>query len=738
MSGFFAELKRRNVIRVGAFYAVGSWLVLQVADVLFGLIGVPDWSLRFVGGILLLGFPFALILAWAFELTPEGIKREKDVDRSQADSAEAGRKLDIAIIVMLVLIVGFVAWDRFTRGPAESDSDVREAAAPAVEAQASPADLSIAVLPFVNMSGDPENEYFSDGLSEELLNVLAKIEDFRVAGRTSSFAFKGKEQDLRAIGEKLDVVHILEGSVRKQGNTVRVTAQLIDARNGYHLWSETYDRQLDDVFAIQDEIAKEVVKALKTTLLAEDRQVIEASAKGDVEAYNHYLKGQFHARLRTREGLGRALEEFHKAILVDPDYAPPYAGVAMVYALFDNYGYRPIAETKDLAEKAIERALRLSPDSDEAWAVKGLYISQLDEAGQRREEMRAALSRAIEINPNNALAHLWLAGALFPDFEAMGAEVQRAYELDPLHPVILRRQANRAITAHDEEAIRRWESELRAVAPDWYMTWQTVADIAWEKGRVADRALALERVADLNPEYLNGVRDLAYTLDLLGYEDRARALLERAASRFSQKDVAESLAAIDARQALAAGDFDAAASVYGAAIAALDAPLRDWMANLALLEVGAGRPDAAERRVRSLLGMEEGIDPDIIDFQTLFAWYALSTALVAQGEGGDGEVIGDKVTEILDGIVAQGMRFNFIPFARGLVAHLAGDLAGVETGVREGIAEGWRTDPMDIVWTLPLAKGSPEVARASDAMREVLAEERARYDAAKAAGGAAN
>ncbi len=732
MSGFFAELKRRHVIRVGAFYAVGSWLVLQVADVLFGLIGVPDWSLRLVGGILLLGFPFALILAWAFELTPEGIKREKDVDRSQLDSAEAGRKLDIAIIVMLVMIVGFVAWDRFTRGPEQL-----QPAAPAVDAPTAPDELSIAVLPFVNISGDPENEYFSDGLSEELLNLLAKIQDFRVAGRTSSFAFKGKDQDLRAIGEKLDVVHILEGSVRKQGNTVRVTAQLIDARNGYHLWSETYDRQLDDVFAIQDEIATEVVKALKTTLLAGDRQVIEASAKGDVEAYTHYLKGQFHARLRTREGLEQALEEFQKAILIDPEYAPPYAGVAMVYALFDNYGYRPISETKELAEKAIDRALRLSPDSDEAWAVKGLYISQLDQAGERREEMRAALERAIQINPNNALAHMWLAGALFPDFAAMGAEVQRAYELDPLHPVILRRQANRAIQAHDEEAVRRWESELKAVAPDWYMTWQTVADIAWEKGRVAERALALERVTELNPEYANGIRDLAYTLDLMGYEDRARALLEGAASRFSPEDVAESRAAIGARTALSQGDWDAAAAAYGKAIAGLENPVRDWVANLALLETGAGRPDAAERRVRALLGMEEGIDPDIIDFQTLFAWYALSTSLVAQGKDAKASVISEKVTAILDGIVAQGMQFNFIPFARGLVSHLAGDLAGVEKSVREGIAAGWRADPMDVVWTLPLAKGSPEVARAVDAMREVLAEERARYEAAKAAGGAA-
>jgi TolB-like protein len=736
MSGLFAELKRRNVIRVGIFYAVGSWLVLQVADVLFGLIGVPDWSLLLVGGILLLGFPFALVLAWAFELTPEGIKREKDVDRSRSVTADTGKKLDVVIIVMLAIVVAFVAWDRFTRAPEATSTAGREAAAPAAEAPAGPAELSIAVLPFVNMSGDPENEYFSDGLSEELLNVLAKIEDFRVAGRTSSFAFKGKDQDLRAIGEKLDVVHILEGSVRKQGNTVRVTAQLIDARNGYHLWSETYDRQLDDVFAIQDEIATEVVKALKTTLLAGAQQVIQGAARGDVEAYNHYLKGEFHARFRTREGLERALEEFQKAILVDPNYAPPYAGVAMVYALFDNYGYRSLSQTRELAEKAIERALQLSPDSDEAWAVKGLVQAQLDEGGVRRPETKAALDRAIEINPNNALAHLWRASTFFPDFEAMGASIQRAYDLDPLHPVILRRQANRAIQAHDEAAIRRWESELKAVAPDWYMTWQTVADIAAEKGRVADQALAFERMTELNPEYLDGFRQLAFSLELLGYGDRAREVLEQAARRFAPEDVAESLASLEARSALSRGDFEAAAGVYGRALAGLEKPAPDWVANLALLEVGAGRPEAAERRVREALG--PAADSKVVELDNLLAWYVLANTLVAQGRRAEAAPIGEQAIEVFDSLIAQGVRFNYIPFGRGLVRHLDGDLAAMELGARESIAEGWRASPEQIAWTVPLAKGSPELARAVDAMREVLAGERARYDEARAAGGAAN
>ncbi len=737
---FFAELKRRNVIRVGVFYVVGAWLVLQVADVLFGLMGVPDWSLRFVLGILLLGFPFALILAWAFELTPEGLKREKDVDRDSSITTQTGRKLDVAILAMLALTVAVVIWDRLTPDAAEPPrvTASSESPRPAVPAAADAQDLSIAVLPFVNMSGDPENEYFSDGLSEELLNVLARIEGFRVAGRTSSFAFKGKGEDLRAIGEKLDVANILEGSVRKQDDRVRVTAQLIDARNGYHLWSGTYDRRLDDVFAIQDEITTEVVKALKTTLLAEDEQVITGSARGDVEAYNHYLKGQFHARLRTREGLNRALEEFQKAILVDSDYAPSYAGVAMVYALLDNYGYRSLTETRELAQKAIDRALELDPDSDEAWAVKGLFLSQLENSPTNQEQVRAALTRAIEINPNNALAHLWRSSSLFPDFQAMAAEVRRAYELDPLHPVIVRRQVSEALQSRDMEAVQRWTAELKSVAPDWYMTWQTVADIATEQGRVADAAMAMERVVALNPEYVDGVIFLAQNMAVLGHPDRARDLLEDAARRFSPEAVAVPLAAIRAREFLDDGDFSSAAAVYSQAVSEVNEPNQQYAGQAALLEIGAGRPADAEQRLRAFLGAEGDIDPSIVSFQNLLAWYAMASALVAQGKDSPAEPIGETIRSITDSLVDQGVRLNFIPIVYAFVAYLEGNLEPLVPRVEEAISQGFRMMPAEFVWLMPQARDTPQLSRAVEAMEEVLEEERDRYDAARAASGAAN
>jgi len=243
----FAELKRRNVFKVGAAYVVMAWLLAQVVDVFLDNFGAPEWVIKTVLLLLVAGFPLALFFAWAFELTPEGIKKEKDVDRSQSITRETGRKLDFLIIGILVIALAYFALDKFvlTTGDTAPGSAAVTETAPTDE-------KSIAVLPFVNMSDDAGNEYFSDGISEEILNALAKVPELQVAGRTSSFAFKGENQDLRKIGEALGVNNILEGSVRKAGDKVRITAQLIRVDNGFHLWSESYDRKLTDVFAIQN------------------------------------------------------------------------------------------------------------------------------------------------------------------------------------------------------------------------------------------------------------------------------------------------------------------------------------------------------------------------------------------------------------------------------------------------------------------------------------------------------
>jgi len=258
---FINELKRRNVFKVGIAYVVTAWLVTQVLQVVFESFGTPDWVMKTVLVLLTVGMLFALFFAWVFELTPEGIRRESEIDRSKSITPETGRKLNHTITFVLVMALGYFVFDKFvldvSRDAAlvkaakqEVSQQVSEAQVDASPQKAGVPDKSIAVLPFVNMSGDEENEYFSDGLTEELLNSLARIKELKVTGRTSSFAFKGKNTDLREIGRALGVAHILEGSVRKAQNRVRITAQLINVEDGYHLWSDTFDRELDDIFAI--------------------------------------------------------------------------------------------------------------------------------------------------------------------------------------------------------------------------------------------------------------------------------------------------------------------------------------------------------------------------------------------------------------------------------------------------------------------------------------------------------
>lgn len=731
MKNLFAELKRRNVIRIAIFYGAAAWLILQVADVVLDILDAPDGSLRLLAAVLALGFPFALILAWAFEVTPEGIKLESQVDRDRLPSDQSARKLDIATIGLLLLAIALLLWQQLGQRAGDAPP-LTQQAAPAAHADG-PRDLSIAVLPFVNMSADRENEYFSDGLSEEILNVLAKMQDFRVAGRTSSFAFKDQQTDLRAIGERLGVANILEGSVRRQGERIRVTAQLIDARDGYHLWSETYDRRLDDVFAIQDDIATEVVKALRLTLLAADEEVISATAKGDVEAYNHYLLGQSLVRLRTREGLESALEEFQQAIVIDPEFAPPYAGIAMVYALFDNYGYRRLGETDELAHRALERALALDPQSDEAWAVRGLLLNQGPGASRRTAEARAALERAIEINPNNALAHLWIANLLFPDFEAVSAKLQRAYELDPLSPVIVYRQAMSTLQSQDFAAYERYQRELEEIAPGWFITWQSAGAGAQQAGRVAEAALAYERAVELNPEYLGGQSQLGYSLEILGYTARAERVLERALELHETDDARLMLAQMRARKALAMRDHAAAVSIYRDAVAAFEAPIGDIVASLAMLELGAGEISGAERRLRQVLyrdGDDNGVGASSPD--NLLPQLALATTLWMKGAPADFRRHAAVVRDMAKALESQGSKPNFMPLVLGALDFMDGDSSALYAGLEQAIREGFRMPPGDLVWMTPMVTDSAEKDRLERLMGEALAPERARYDAAKA------
>jgi TolB-like protein len=408
----FNELKRRNVFRVGIAYIVVAWLVAQVLQLVFESFGTPGWVIKTVLVLLATGLPIALIFAWAFEMTPEGIKREHEVDRTQSIAPQTGKKLNTLIFALMVLALGYFSYDKFILAPERDAALVKattQAASRQAEAQAESLvepDKSIAVLPFVNMSDDASNAYFSDGISEEILNSLAKVKELKVAGRTSSFAFKGQNQDLRKIGETLGVQNILEGSVRKSGDTVRITAQLIKVDDGFHLWSETYDRQLNDVFAIQDEIATAILQELKAALL-DDTSALVQSTRTDTEAYELYLLAKQRMYERSELTIESAADLLDKAIAIDPGYAPAYAqrGIAALLLSVTSYGKTPQKQSRSQARLYLDKALELDGNLAEAWAGLGLYFGG---PPQESEEAISALEKALAINPNLNNAANWL------------------------------------------------------------------------------------------------------------------------------------------------------------------------------------------------------------------------------------------------------------------------------------------------------------------------------------------
>jgi len=455
MRKFLEEIQRRNVTKVALVYIIAGWLTMQVVDVMFPALKLPEWLVSAVAAFILIGFPFAVIFAWAFEMTPEGIKREKDVDRSESITPQTGNKLNRAAMIILVIAVGFLLLDKFVLQLGQDPAPAAE-----VVAETKP---SIAVLPFVNMSGDKDNEYFSDGLSEELLNLLAKIPRLHVAGRTSSFQFKNTNEDLRVIGEQLNVTSVLEGSVRKSGTKLRITAQLIDTENGYHLWSETYDRDLTDIFAVQDEIASNVVSALKVTLLGDETVTVNRGTE-NIDAYNEVLKGSFFLNYLTRDNLDKAFAAFQKATELDPKFARAWTGLALteynrVAGIAGSSGGNFRAGFDRIRAYAT-KAIDLEPDNIEAYIAKTMVAQGAD------WDLAGALvfsQKAVELNPNDSEALGWLGNSAFfmNDFDASIGAYERAVGLDPLDITSIRQLGDtHAAAGNIDEALASFNRVL--------------------------------------------------------------------------------------------------------------------------------------------------------------------------------------------------------------------------------------------------------------------------------------
>jgi len=519
---FYAELKRRNVFRVAAAYIVMAWLLIQVAETIFPLFGFDDTPARIVVITLSILFIPTAVSAWVFELTPEGLKRDYEVDRGQPITMRTGKRLDQIIMVVLALALGYFAFDKFVLDPAR-DVEIAQTSAKAGAEQALQrargtdfSSHSIAVLPFVNMSSDKEQEYFSEGLSEELLNLLAKIPELRVAARTSSFSYKGKDTKIVLIGEELNVAHVLEGSVRKSGNQIRITAQLVKTDNGFRVWSETYSRTLSDIFAMQDEIAASVVEALKVRILG----AIPTQQKTNPEVYALYLQGKFFNDRRDNESVQKALTALKQALAIDPNYAPAWVELNMTYYSLGRNGTLSFAESSRLARAAVDRALAIDSNMASAWASRAYLMRTFDKdwAGAQ-----AAIERAIELEPNNAIV-LGSAASIASTFGRIPEAIElfeKAVSLDPLNlPGLMALGRRYTRVGRIDDAFGVFD-RVRAIKPD-YPGLNFVLALAYMlRGDLESALLETEK----NPDVFYYRHQKASFLYTMGKEEEAQTLI---------------------------------------------------------------------------------------------------------------------------------------------------------------------------------------------------------------------
>jgi len=655
---FIDELKRRNVIRVALAYIIVAWLIAQVTELAFDSFGTPDWAIKTVLFLLVIGFPLALLFAWAFELTPDGLKREKDVSRSESITPKTGRKLDYSIFAVLVLALAYFAADKFLLDPSQD-----------VEAMQTTAGKSIAVLPFVNMSSDPEQEYFSDGIAEELLNVLSKIPGLRVSARTSSFQFKGENLDVIKIGQQLNSSLILEGSVRKSGTSVRITAQLIDAGNGFHLWSETYDRQIEDVFAVQDEISAAIVAALQEHLGLQVVAAPRVRAAENPAAHEAYLRGLYLIAQDTIAGRNGAVQEFERALSHDPDYAIAHAGLAMAML----YGMAPAA-ARAKAALHVERAMALDPTLAEAHAAEGLLsYHQLN-----LEDALTSFRRAVQINPNYGIVYTWMGNLLNLDlgrYDDAFPMRETAMRLDPLSIPTITFYLQALIERNRLAEADRELAKIASIFPHVY-AYRHGSRMS-RGGNTAFAVLGSLDALRINPAYGRVRNGLSFHFSMVGLENEALAIARSFFSTYILSYLGKPRDAIAVAQTRLAEDPESISARH----------------DLGLALAGAGDFTIARPILEEMWQRSGG---KISKRSELFGTATAAALIAARRDAGEEVKVDELVAAIMDnvrryreaGIVGDGRSFG-ADYEEGIALYLSGDhergLALIDKATEDGV-----------------------------------------------------
>jgi TolB-like protein/Tfp pilus assembly protein PilF len=520
---FFVELKRRNVYKVGVAYIVAGWALSQGIAQVFPVFEVPNWAVRLLVLLIIVGLPVALVLAWTFEITPQGIKRTETADAMPATTQRKKHAWIYVVVIGGLLSIGLFFLGRYSaQTPRQSE-----------QASGVIPEKSIAVLPFDNLSGDPENAYFTEGVQDEILTRLAKVADLKVIARTSTQKFRSAPENLPEIAKQLGVMNILEGSVQKANDQVRVNVQLINALTYAHLWADTYDRRSTDIFAVESEIAKNVADALQAKLTGSEKSSLAKAPTADPEAYELYLKGRFFWNKRSGADLRKAIEYFNQAIAKDPNYALAYSGLADSYLLLPNYGSASTQESLPPARAALKKALELDDSLAEAHASSGLLAT----FECRLERAITDFERAIQLKPNYATAHHWLMfGRLsLGDLDQAIEEGKRALRLDPLSPII---NADFAWTYFCGRRFDKAESQARKtleIDPQFFLAHYYLGEVLQFKGHLDEAIAEFQKAFDLNgdPDSL-GMLGQGYARN--GQKDEAQKILlrlnEEAKSRY--------------------------------------------------------------------------------------------------------------------------------------------------------------------------------------------------------------
>ena len=693
MGSLIAELRRRNVLRVAATYAVVAWIIIEAGSVLLPTFGASEAAFQSYVVVVAIGFVAALVLAWVYEVTPEGVKLEKDVDRSKSITKQTGRKMDLVFIVLLVIALGVSVTLNIT--------GMRDAPE-ALEVPVAAADsLSIAVLPFTSRSTDPENQLFADGIHDDLLTRLANIGALKVISRTSVMEYRDTTKNLRQIAQELGVGTVIEGAVQRVGDNVRITAQLIDASTDEHIWANSYDRQLSAVnlFALQSEISEEITRALQATLTDEEQVRLANIPTASLPAYNLFTQGRDNLYKRRLDTLQLARGQFEEAILLDPDYADAYAGLAVsVLLILNNHQAISPDEAFAIAEESLDKALSLNPDLSQAYAAVGLLKSQIwqeNRSGPGLEEAEVALTKALDLNPNNASAYMW-----FASLRGSQNRIEEAIDLyhdslrvDPLGKIPYANLPGLyALRGQNEEALDLYVKAVE-IHPGWPTAYRNLAAHLQGLGRM-DEAVAWGRKGmELSADPLGGSSMVGAYMEFGDYE--------KVGSLFSGVTAGHPMYeyGLGMEKAMQ-GDFAGAADIVERAIEGVENPRQFQLSLVASFAMFAGDFDRA-RKYAELHEPDFAADADPeIGADNVAALVRYAFILQNQGENKRANALLETALDVVRTLPRIGLAGHGIRDVQILA--LRGRTREAIDALREAIDQGFRGTVSSNGWPLAI------------------------------------